>query len=89
MFPGGKQQGVRLESERFCWAALGGSWVLAKDALSSPVRGEWMTCEHSLFLLTAERISEDALRIHSAGPGSSVEAIQNLRDFFKKRNTAF
>lgn len=32
---GGRRRGMSLESERFCWAALGGSWVLDKDALSS------------------------------------------------------
>lgn len=32
---GGRRGEMRLESERFCWAALGGSWVLDKDALSS------------------------------------------------------
>lgn len=32
---GGRRGGMRLESEKFCWAALGGSWVLDKDALSS------------------------------------------------------
>lgn len=32
---GGRRGGMRLESEKFCWAALGGSWMLDKDALSS------------------------------------------------------